>query len=175
VIMTLEDVKTYIRDIPDFPVEGVVFKDITPLLGNVEAFDWVIQEIKSQFADKGITKIVGVESRGFIFGAPLALSLNAGFVPVRKPGKLPADKIRRDYSLEYGKAALELHRDSIQPGDRVLIIDDLLATGGTSTAARELVEELGGEVVSFAYVIELGFLEGRKRLGDYNVYSLLKY
>ncbi len=173
--MTLEDVKTYIRDIPDFPVEGVVFKDITPLLGNVEAFDWVIQEIKSQFADKGITKIVGVESRGFIFGAPLALSLNAGFVPVRKPGKLPADKIRRDYSLEYGKAALELHRDSIQPGDRVLIIDDLLATGGTSTAARELVEELGGEVVSFAYVIELGFLEGRKRLGDYNVYSLLKY
>lgn len=174
-IMTLEDVKTYIRDIPDFPVEGVVFKDITPLLGNVEAFDWVIQEIKSQFADKGITKIVGVESRGFIFGAPLALSLNAGFVPVRKPGKLPADKIRRDYSLEYGKAALELHRDSIQPGDRVLIIDDLLATGGTSTAARELVEELGGEVVSFAYVIELGFLEGRKRLEGYNVYSLLKY
>lgn len=173
--MTLEDVKTYIRDIPDFPVEGVVFKDITPLLGNVEAFNWVIQEIKSQFADKGITKIVGVESRGFIFGAPLALSLNAGFVPVRKPGKLPADKIRRDYSLEYGKAALELHRDSIQPGDRVLIIDDLLATGGTSTAARELVEELGGEVVSFAYVIELGFLEGRKRLEGYNVYSLLKY
>jgi adenine phosphoribosyltransferase len=158
------DLSPYIRDIPDFPQEGVMFKDITPLLGDPAAFHETIDLIASEYADSGVTKVLGAEARGFIFGGALAYKLGAGFVPARKPGKLPWKTTKADYQLEYGVDSLEMHLDAIAPGDKVVIVDDVLATGGTAGAKAELVKNNGGEVVGFAFLIELDFLGGRAKL-----------
>lgn len=167
--------KQLIRDIPDFPAPGVIFRDITPVLQNPVAFREVIASQVDCVRDMRPDVIVGVESRGFIIGAPVALELGVGFVPVRKAGKLPADKIRAEYELEYGTNVVEIHRDAIEPGNRVVILDDLLATGGTSKAAIQLVEELGGEVAGLSFLIELTFLNGREALNGYNVCTAVRY
>lgn len=170
-----EHLKTLIRDVPDFPVEGILFRDVTPLLRDPRALGEVVDHFAERYRDAGVQAVAGIESRGFIFGAPLALRLNAGFVPIRKLGKLPADRIRREYALEYGTNVLEMHRDAVRPGERVLVVDDLLATGGTARASVELVEELGAKVIGAAFVIELGFLDGRRELAGHDVFSLLTY
>ena len=164
----------YIRDVPDFPVEGILFKDICPLLQNATAFRNAVDRLAEHYAEEEIDQIVAIESRGFIFGAPLAYKLGTGFVPIRKPDKLPAEKVSIEYSLEYGTNTLEMHRDAIRPGDKVLLVDDLLATGGSAKAAIQLIERLGGQVVGAAFLIELEFLEGAKELEDYGSFSLLK-
>jgi adenine phosphoribosyltransferase len=169
------DLEKYIRDIPDFPKKGIVFKDITPLLMDTDAFGEAVTRMCEYYADKDIDKVVAIESRGFIFGGPLALRLGAGFVPVRKPGKLPFSTRRREYELEYGTDALEIHTDGVCSPDRALIVDDLLATGGTAEATAHLIEQCGGTVAGFAFVIELGFLDGRSKLKDYDVLSLIRY
>ena len=168
------DLSAHIRDIPDFPKPGIVFKDITPLLANHEAMRWAIAEMARQFADQGITKVIGIESRGFLFGPGIALHLDAGFVPMRKPGKLPYKTRSRQYDLEYGKDTLEVHEDAITSDDRVLLVDDLLATGGTMQAAVELAHEMGADVHAASFVVELSFLEGAKRLPCTST-SLLSY
>ncbi|WP_027339704.1 adenine phosphoribosyltransferase [Halonatronum saccharophilum] len=162
-----------IRTIPDFPKEGIAFKDITTLLKDPSAYQEAIDRIAERYEDKDIDLILGVEARGFLIGAPLALKLNKGFVPVRKEGKLPGDIVKTEYDLEYGSNTLELHKDAIEKGDKVLIVDDLLATGGTVKATIDLVEELGGEIVEVAFLMELGFLDGREVIGDYEVFSLI--
>ena len=164
-----------IRDVPDFPQPGILFKDITTLIKNGPAFRQIIGGLLDRYRDASIDRVVGVESRGFIFACPLAYELGAGFVPVRKPGKLPADVIRTEYELEYGSNVLEVHRDAIEPGQKVLIVDDVLATGGSAAATAKLVEELGGDVMGIAVVIELGFLKGRERLGRYDLFSLMTF
>jgi adenine phosphoribosyltransferase len=164
-----------IRSVPDFPKKGIVFRDITTLLKDREAFAMAVNILHRQYAGSKIDKVVSAESRGFILGAPLAYRLNAGFVPVRKPGKLPAETIRQEYALEYGTDALEIHTDAIRPGERVLIHDDLLATGGTVAAACRLVERLGGTIVALCFLIELSFLGGRSRLRGYEIFSILQY
>ena len=164
-----------IRSIPDFPKKGIVFRDITTLLKDPLAFNQAIDILTEHYRSKEIAKVVSVESRGFILGAPLAYTLGAGFVPVRKPKKLPAETIRQRYQLEYGTDALEIHKDAIAPGELVLIVDDLLATGGTILAAARLVEQLGGKIVSLAFLIELSFLNARARLGGYDLFSIIKY
>jgi adenine phosphoribosyltransferase len=169
------DLKSFIRDIPDFPKAGILFRDITPLLANYEAFDATIGLFAEEFRNRDVHKIVGMESRGFLFGAPLAQELGVGFIPVRKPGKLPAETIRESYQLEYGQDALEMHKDAISPNDRVLIIDDLLATGGTAAATGRLVQKLGGEIVGYAFTIELAALRGRELLQPHYIYSILRY
>lgn len=169
------DLSKKIREIQDFPKEGINFKDITTLLQDKEAFAYMVDTISEQLKDLNIDIVVGPESRGFIVGVPVAYKIGAGFVPVRKPGKLPADVIRHEYQLEYGTDALEIHRDAIRPGQKVAIIDDLLATGGTVLATAKLIEELGGEVVSINFLIELVFLKGRDKLSNYNVETLLSY
>ena len=169
------DLASMIRDIPDFPVEGILFKDITTLLSDAEAFRHVIDSMTERFRDKDIDLVVAIESRGFIFGAPLAYHLNVGFVPVRKPNKLPAEKISQEYSLEYGTNVLEMHSDAIIPGQKVLIADDLLATGGSIRATIDLVERLGGDVVGIAFLIDLTFLNGMEKLKGYDVYSMIQY
>ena len=169
------DIESYIRTIPDFPIPGIQFKDITPLLANPQAFSSVINRFTDRYTARGIDAVVGIESRGFIFGAPLALQLGAAFVPIRKPGKLPHQTLGVDYSLEYGTNRLEIHRDAVQPGAQVLVIDDLLATGGTVAAACDLLTQLGAQVVETAFLIELEFLQGRSRLGDRSVFSLVRY
>lgn len=166
---------TLIRNIPDFPLPGVQFKDITPMLQDAAALHQVIDELAERYVGKRIDIIAGVESRGFIFAAPLAYQLGAGMVPIRKPGKLPADTIEIQYRLEYGTSTLQIHRDAIRPGARVLLIDDLLATGGTIAAASRLIKTLGGEIVELAFVIELEFLHGRAALAGYPVYSMVQY
>ena len=171
----MDRIRRLIRDVPDFPKPGIMFKDITPLLLDPTAFDEVIDQLVHRHKDKKMDAVVGIESRGFIIGAPLALRLNVPFVLVRKKGKLPADKVEKCYDLEYGQATIEMHKDSIESGQRVLIVDDLLATGGTSAATIDLVEGLGGEVVSCAFVIELGFLKGRSKLPEGKVDSLIIY
>ncbi len=168
----LED---FIRDIPDFPQQGVLFKDITPMLQDGAAFHASIDRLTAHYAGAGIEAVVGVESRGFIFGAPLAYMLNCGFVPVRKFGKLPYETISVEYALEYGTNVVEMHKDAIQPGQRVLIVDDLLATGGTVSAAMELVEKLGGHIAGIAFLVELTFLKGREQLKGHDVFALIKY
>ena len=168
----LED---WIRDIPDFPQRGYLFKDITPLLQNPAAFHASLDRLAAHYAGAGIEMVVGVESRGFIFGAPLAYLLNCGFVPVRKFGKLPHQTVTVEYSLEYGTNVVEMHTDAIRPGQRVLIVDDLLATGGTVSAAMELVEKLGGHIAGIAFLVELTFLKGREQLGGHDVFALIKY
>lgn len=167
----------YIRDIPDYPQPGIVFKDITPLLGDPQAFRAAVGLFIEQHREDNpkVDKVVGIESRGFIFGAAIAHEMNVGFVPVRKLGKLPYKSIAESYSLEYGEATLEIHEDAIRPDERVLIVDDLLATGGTIGATCKLVERLGGKVAVIGTLIELTFLEGRKALGKRPYYSFLKY
>ena len=168
----LED---WIRDIPDFPQRGVLFKDITPLLQDAAAYHAALDRLAAHYAGAGIEMVVGVESRGFIFGAALAYLLNCGFVPVRKFGKLPHQTVSVEYSLEYGTNVVEMHTDAIRPGQRVLIVDDLLATGGTTSAAMELVEKLGGHIAGIAFLVELTFLKGREQLGGHDVFALIKY
>ncbi|MCF8241216.1 MAG: adenine phosphoribosyltransferase [Melioribacteraceae bacterium] len=169
------DLEKLIRDIPGFPKEGIVFKDITTLLMDKDGFKQTLEELYNLASGKGITKVVGIESRGFIFGGALAEKLDTGFVPVRKPGKLPYKKISESYELEYGTDTIEIHEDAINPGDKVLLHDDLLATGGTMEAACKLIEKLGGEVVQISFLIELTFLKGRNRLEKYDVHSLINY
>ncbi len=167
--------KEHIRDIPDFPKAGVTFKDITPLLADVEAFRATIDGVAGGFDAVGVDKVLCVEARGFIVAAPVAYRFGAGFVPVRKAGKLPWQIEREEYELEYGSDLLEIHQDAVAPGERALIVDDVLATGGTASATVRLVERLGGIVVGLGFVIELGFLGGRGKLEGYDVVSLLRY
>jgi adenine phosphoribosyltransferase len=167
--------ESFIRDVQDFPQQGVLFKDITPLLQNADAFRASIDRLAAHYAGAGIQTVVGVESRGFIFGAPLAYQLNCGFVPVRKFGKLPSATVSVEYALEYGTNVVEVHQDAIKPGERVLIVDDLLATGGTVSAAMELVEKLGGHIAGIAFLVELTFLKGREQLKGHDVFALIKY
>jgi adenine phosphoribosyltransferase len=170
-----ERMRTLIRDIPDYPKAGIVFKDITPLLATPDAFTAATDAMADAFADAAITHVVAIESRGFILGGPIAQRLGAGFVPVRKPGKLPSETRRQAYELEYGADALEIHADACDTQARVLIVDDVLATGGTADAARALVEQLGANVVGFSFLITLGFLPGLNRLGDRSIHSILTY
>jgi len=169
------DFKEKIRNIPDFPKKGIVYFDITTLLKDKDALRESVKQLAERYKDKKVDLVVGTESRGFIFGAALALELGAGFVPARKPGKLPAATIKREYELEYGKDAVEIHKDAIQQGQNVVIVDDLVATGGTIKATAELVKELGGNIIELAFLIELSFLNPRKKLDGYNIYSLIQY
>lgn len=169
------NLENYIRDIQDFPKPGIGFKDITPLLSNPEATSACLELLASTLADKNINKVIGVESRGFFFGILLAQKLNAGFVPVRKPKKLPFETISASYELEYGTDTLEIHIDAIQKGDKVLIHDDVLATGGTAKAVCELVEQLGGEIVQMNFLMELSFLNGREKLGNKEIFAAITY
>lgn len=169
--------EAYIADIPDYPEPGVVFKDITPLFADSVAMRNTVMDIADHFRDAGITKVVGPEARGFMIGVPVALELGAGFIPARKPGKLPRKTYSVSYELEYGSDTLEIHRDAIQPGDRVLIVDDLIATGGTAAATGKLVQDVSGELVGYACILELTFLNPREELakaGDQELYSLVK-
>jgi adenine phosphoribosyltransferase len=167
--------RSYVREIADYPSDGVVFRDITPLLGDANAFAQAVSAIVDEFSGVAIDRVAGVESRGFIFGAPVAYRIGAGFVPVRKAGKLPWAVVREEYQLEYGADKLEVHRDAIHPGERILIVDDVLATGGTAEATARLVETLGGVVVGLAFLLELDELGGRSRLQGRTVRSLLNY
>jgi adenine phosphoribosyltransferase len=169
------DLKQYIREIPDFPKPGILFKDITPLLQEADAFSAVIDRLVQRYGDSNIDAVVGIEARGFLFAAPLALRLGVPMVPVRKEGKLPFETHRVTYALEYGNAAVEVHTDAIRNGDRVLIVDDLLATGGTLAACARLVESTGGEVTGLAVVIELDGLRGRDRLRGYDLFSMVHF
>jgi adenine phosphoribosyltransferase len=169
------ELRTLIRDIPDFPKPGIVFKDITPLLASPSGLSLAVEFLANPFRDQGIQAVVGAESRGFIFGTALAQALSCGFVPVRKPGKLPASKISLTYDLEYGTDTLEIHKDAIQRGEKCLMVDDLLATGGTMRACCDLVETLGGEIHGIAVLIELTFLSGRRRFEKYRLHSAVKY
>lgn len=164
-----------IRDIPDFPKPGILFKDITPILSDPELMNDVVAWMVERFGGADVTAVVGMESRGFIFGAPLAMRLGCAFVPARKPGKLPYDSVGVDYALEYGTARLEMHSDAVGPGDKVLVVDDLLATGGTAAATNSLIKTLGADVVANCFVIELGFLAGRDALAGVPVESIVNY
>lgn len=167
--------KELIRTVPNFPKQGIMFRDITTLLKDAEGYKHTLSELVKLAENKKITKVIGIESRGFIFGGALAEKLGAGFVPVRKPGKLPAAKISESYILEYGTDSIEIHKDAIAPGDKVLLHDDLLATGGTMEATCKLVEKLGAEIVQISFLIELSFLNGREKLKNYEVFSLIDY
>ncbi len=169
------NLKERVRSVLNYPKDGIDFKDITPILQDPEAFRECIWQMTDMVKDEQITIVAGTEARGFILGAPVAIELRKGFIPVRKPGKLPSDTISHKYELEYGNDTLEIHRDAIKPGDRVLIVDDLLATGGTALATAKLVEELGGTVVAMIFLIELEFLNARKILEYYDIRSLIKY
>jgi adenine phosphoribosyltransferase len=173
--MDVAELRSKIRDIKDFPTEGILFKDITTLLKDGPAFRAVVDMFSARYGKERVDVVVGIESRGFIFGGALAHQLGAGFVPVRKLGKLPAKTIEVEYELEYGRDALAVHEDAVQPGQRVLVVDDLLATGGTMAATLRLVEQLGGKVVGVAFMIELAFLHGRERLKNFPVHSLIVY
>lgn len=175
--MSSFDFESFIVDIPDYPEPGVVFKDVTPLFADAGAMGHMVAAIADHFRDAGITKVVGPEARGFMIGVPVALELGAGFIPARKPGKLPRETYSVSYELEYGSDTLEIHRDAIQPGDRVLIVDDLIATGGTAAATGKLIQEVGGELVGYACILELTFLNPRDVLaksGDQELFSLVK-
>ena len=167
--------KEHVRDIPDYPKPGIVFRDITPLLAAPDAFAATVDALAAPFAGEHIDKVLGIEARGFVFASPVAYHHAAGFVPVRKTGKLPWEIERQEYELEYGTDLLEIHRDAVAPGERVLIVDDVIATGGTAAATARLAERLGGEVIGFAFVIELAFLEGRKKIDGYRIHSLVTY
>lgn len=168
-------VKRLVRDIPDYPKPGILFKDVTPLLADADAFAGATQAMSAPFAKAGITHVVAIESRGFILGGPVAEHLRAGFVPVRKPGKLPFDRVRQEYELEYGTDSLEIHADACDHHARILIVDDVLATGGTAQATRALVERLGGHVAGFSFLLALGFLSGMQRLKGENVHAVATY
>jgi len=167
------NLRDFIRDIPDFPQKGIMFRDLTPLMGDADAFAFAVDELATQFRTDRIDKIVGVEARGFIIGAALAYALHVGFVPARKPGKLPYKSVRKEYELEYGVSILEMHEDAIKPGERVLIVDDLLATGGTVSATADLVQSLGGNIVAYAFLVTLKDLGGASKLSGGRVVSLL--
>ena len=172
------DLAKMIRDVPDFPVKGVLFKDITTLIGDPDAFQEAVgalADLIDQHVEGGVDLVAAIESRGFIFGAPLAYELVAGFVPIRKPGKLPSEKISASYTLEYGTNTLEMHKDAIRPGQRVLLVDDVLATGGSAKAAAELIERLGGQVVGMAFLVDITYLHGMEKLQGYNAFSLIKF
>ena len=169
------DYQSLIREVPDFPKPGILFYDITTLLKNQAAFRSIVDDLSVQYQSQRIAKVVGIESRGFILGSPLAYHLGAGFVPVRRPGKLPADSFEVKYNLEYGSNSLAIHRDAIEMGERVLIVDDLLATGGTAAATVNLVRQLGGEIVSLVFLVELIALKGRERLDGHQVHSIVRY
>ena len=172
-------IKRLIRDVPDFPKPGIMFKDITPLLGDPTALHQVVDALAAPYRDKTgkptVARVLGIESRGFIFGVPVAQRLGVGFAPIRKPGKLPWKTVSESYALEYGEDRIELHEDAVHHGERVLVVDDLLATGGTLAAACRLVERVGGKVAGCAVVVELGFLDGRKKLGDRPLHALVRY
>src|SRR5437667_7793532 len=172
---SLDAIRLAIRDVPDFPKPGIMFKDITPLLIDAKLFAGAVERMAAPYRGEGITRVVAIESRGFLLGAPIAVALGAGLVPIRKPGKLPAARERVEYALEYGTDALEMHRDAVGRADRVLIVDDVLATGGTAEAAAKLVRTHGAEVVGFTFLIELDFLNGRERLRGERVEALLHY
>ena len=173
--MKHDQLKALVRDVPDFPQDGIVFKDITPLLADEIAFSTVIDLIVVHFGRGNVDKVVGIEARGFIIASPVAYHFGAGFVPVRKKDKLPWNTEAAEYELEYGKATLEIHQDAVAAGERVLVVDDVLATGGTARATAQLVERIGGKVVGIACLIELGFLNGRDKLQGYDVFTLLNY
>ena len=167
--------RAHVRDVLDYPKPGIVFKDITPLLAAPDAFVAAVDALAEPFTAIRVDKVFGIEARGFVFAAPVAYGLHAGFVPVRKAGKLPWQIEREEYELEYGTDLLEVHRDAIAPGEQVLVVDDVIATGGTAAATARLVERLGGEVVGFAFVLELGFLAGREQLGGSPIHTLVTY
>ncbi len=170
-----ERLRQAIRDVPDFPKPGIVFKDITPILSDPALFRETVDALAEPFRGDRVSKVLGIESRGFLFGPLLAFQLGAGFAPARKPGKLPRETVRETYALEYGSDSLEIHRDAFQRGERVLVVDDLLATGGTAAAAARLAERVGAEVVGVAFVIELGFLGGREKLGGRRIHTLIRF
>ncbi len=167
--------KELVRDIPDFPKEGIIFKDITPLLQNPSSLKEIVDKFSDHYANRKIDVIVGAEARGFLFGPAVAINLNAGFVPVRKPGKLPYETASMTYDLEYGTDTLQIHKDAVKAGDNVLMLDDLLATGGTMVASCKLVESIGGKITGCAFLIELGFMIGKEMLSKYDVFSLIQY
>ncbi len=169
------DLEKFIREVPDFPKKGIMFKDITTLLQDGDAFRLAMNRMLKKYLDEEIDKVMGVEARGLVLGGVMAYKLGCGFVPARKPGKLPYRTIREEYTLEYGTNSLEVHEDSIKAGERVLVVDDLLATGGTALAAAKLAEKLGGKVIGIEFLIELGFLHGREKLAGYKVNSLITY
>ncbi len=171
----MEHLKKLIREVPDFPKEGINFYDITTLLQDAEGFKQTIDALVEQVKDEKIDTVIGIESRGFIFGTPVAYQLNAGFIPVRKPNKLPWETVSVSYDLEYGQDTVEMHRDAVGDGQNVLIVDDLLATGGTARAVADLVEKVGGNIVKMLFVVELNFLNGREKLNGYEINSLLNY
>lgn len=171
----MEELKKMIREVPDFPKPGILFYDVTTLLKNPAGLQKVVDILATRYRGAGIQKVLGIESRGFIFAPSVAYNLGAGFVPVRKPGKLPAQTLRLSYDLEYGRDALEIHRDAIESGERVLIVDDLIATGGTAAAAVQMARQLGAEIAGVAFLIELDFLKGREKLQGYEVFSILRY
>jgi len=173
--MLSEDIENAIRDIPDFPKKGIVFKDITPVLSDIDLFRKAIKKMAEPFMNQNIDVVVGIESRGFLFGTPIADILSASFAPVRKPRKLPWKTKKVSYKLEYGTDSLEIHLDAIKEGQNILIVDDLLATGGTAEATCDLISKLNGTIKGFTVLVELEFLEGRKRLNQYNVHSIVKY
>ena len=169
------NLKDYVATIPDFPSEGILFRDVTPLMANGEVFKYTCEKLAEYAKSKGAQVVVGPESRGFILGSTIAIQLGIGFVPVRKPNKLPRETVKCDYTLEYGTNTLEMHKDAIKPGQKVVICDDLLATGGTVEATIKMIKELGGEVVGCCFLIELDALKGREKLKDYDVFSLMNY
>jgi len=169
------NLKDLVRDVPNFPIEGIIFKDITTLLKDKNGFEETLNQLYNLSKNKGITKVIGVESRGFIFGGALAAKLGVGFVPIRKPGKLPAETLKEEYTLEYGTDSIEIHQDSIDKNEVVLIHDDLLATGGTMVAACKLIEQMGARIEQISFIIELDFLRGRELLKDYDIQSLIHY
>lgn len=171
----MADLRKFIRDIPDFPKEGILFKDITPLLANSEAYRQAIVEMAAPYRESGVDMVVGMESRGFLFGPGVAEELGCGFAPIRKPGRLPYQTVQISYDLEYGSDTLEIHVDAVAKGGKVLIVDDLLATGGTASAAAHLIEKIGATVAGYSFVIELSFLHGRKTLGKHPIHSLIDY
>jgi len=173
--MSMSNFEDFVRNIPDFPIEGIQYKDISTLIKNGAMFAPACDAMYEPFRNSGITSVVGIESRGFIFGAAIAYKLNIGFVPVRKPGKLPAETLVEEYALEYGTDSLEIHLDALKQDDDVLLVDDVLATGGTAAAACKLVERLGCKIVGVSFLIELGFLNGRDKLGGYPIEALITY
>lgn len=171
----MDDLTALIRDVPDFPKPGIMFKDITPLLLNPGGFARAVEGMAGPFRDRQIDAVAGIESRGFIFGVAIARLLNLGFIPIRKPGKLPYEKVREEYQLEYGSDAVEVHRDAVKPGQRVLLVDDLLATGGTMSASCALMERIGGTVAGVTFLVELTFLNGRDRLRGREIHATIRY
>jgi adenine phosphoribosyltransferase len=171
----MEKLREKIREVPDFPKPGILFYDLTTLLKDSDGLRVLMDLLTERYQKQGIDQVVGIESRGFIFGPTLAYNLNAGFVPVRKKGKLPAETIHASYDLEYGQDVLEIHRDAIETGHRILVVDDLIATGGTAAATVQMINQLGGDVAGLAFIVELGFLNGREKLNGFDIFSVLKY